>query len=74
MTNLALGSSDLALCKAIIVMAHTLGMKVIAEGVETNEQRLLLAAIGCDYAQEYLFAIPQPADKFDEFMVGRANG
>jgi len=54
-------------------MAHKLGMKVIAEGVETNEQRLLLAAIGCDYAQGYLFAMPQPADIFDEYMNNRFN-
>ena len=69
--NLALGSSDLALCEAIIVMAHTLGMKVIAEGVETNEQRLLLAAIGCDYAQGHLFTMPQSADMLDEYMANR---
>ena len=42
-------STDLALCKAIIVMAHELGMKVIAEGVETAQQRDLLTAAGCDF-------------------------
>ncbi len=51
-------STDLALCKAIIVMAHALGMQVIAEGVETEQQRDLLSAAGCDYGQGYLFARP----------------
>ncbi|MBK9236923.1 MAG: EAL domain-containing protein [Rhodoferax sp.] len=54
-------STDLALCKAIIVMAHELGMQVIAEGVETEVQRDLLAAAGCDFGQGYLFARPMPA-------------
>lgn len=61
-------STDLALCKAIIVMAHELGMKVIAEGVETAEQRALLTAAGCDYGQGYLFARPMPAQDFEAFV------
>ncbi|MBS1186165.1 MAG: hypothetical protein H6R04_183 [Burkholderiaceae bacterium] len=63
--NLAPESNDMALCEAIIVMAHTLGMKVIAEGVETPEQRDLLKSIGCDYAQGFLFSVPLPAHGFD---------
>jgi diguanylate cyclase (GGDEF)-like protein/PAS domain S-box-containing protein len=66
--NLAPDSSDMALSDAIIVMAHKLGLKVIAEGVETPEQRDLLAAAGCDYAQGYLFAKPMPADEFDALL------
>jgi diguanylate cyclase (GGDEF)-like protein/PAS domain S-box-containing protein len=62
--NLAEDSSDLALCEAMIVMAHKLGIKVIAEGVETTLQRHLLAAAGCDYAQGYLFSRPVPAVDF----------
>ena len=63
------GSTDLALCNAIIAMAHALGMKVIAEGVETAQQRDLLAAAGCDYAQGYLYARPMPAPDFEVFMA-----
>jgi diguanylate cyclase (GGDEF)-like protein/PAS domain S-box-containing protein len=62
-------STDLALCKAIILMAHELGMKVIAEGVETVQQRDLLAAAGCDYGQGYLFARPMRALDFEAFMA-----
>ncbi|MES2877221.1 MAG: EAL domain-containing protein, partial [Pseudomonadota bacterium] len=63
--------TDLALCKAIIVMAHALGLKVIAEGVETEQQRELLIAAGCDYAQGYLFARPLSVPDFEAFMAAR---
>jgi EAL domain-containing protein (putative c-di-GMP-specific phosphodiesterase class I) len=66
--NLAPRSSDMALSEAIIVMAHKLGLRVVAEGVETEEQRALLAAAGCDYGQGYLFARPVPADEFDTML------
>lgn len=62
------GSDDLALCEAIIVMAHKLGMKVIAEGVETFEQHTLLSDAGCDYGQGYLYSKPLPADEFEAFL------
>ena len=66
-------STDLALCKAIIVMAHELGMKVIAEGIETDSQRELLLAAGCDYGQGYLFARPMPAKDFEAFLAQRTQ-
>jgi EAL domain-containing protein (putative c-di-GMP-specific phosphodiesterase class I) len=66
-------STDLALCKAIILMAHELGMKVVAEGVETAQQRDLLAAAGCDYAQGYLFSRPVSAAEFEVFLLDRAG-
>ncbi len=59
--NLTAESDDMALCNVMIVMAHTLGLKVVAEGVETQEQCDLLATAGCDYGQGYLFARPVPA-------------
>jgi diguanylate cyclase (GGDEF)-like protein/PAS domain S-box-containing protein len=64
-------STDLALCRAIVVMAHALDMKVIAEGVETAQQRDLLAEAGCDYAQGYFYAQPMPTEKFEAFVAGR---
>lgn len=69
--HLVAGSTDLALCKAIIVMAHELGLKVIAEGVETKQQRDLLESAGCDFGQGYLFARPMPASDFETFMEKR---
>ncbi|MGZ5027522.1 MAG: EAL domain-containing protein, partial [Methylobacter sp.] len=59
--NLNPDASDLALCEAIIVMAHKLGIKVIAEGIETQQQCDLLMAAGCDYGQGYLFSKPLAA-------------
>jgi len=61
--NLSRGSEDMVLCETIIVMAHKLGLKVIAEGIETAEQRDLLVNIGCDFGQGYLFAKPQPINE-----------
>ena len=62
--DMAGDSGDLALCEAIIVMAHKLGLKVVAEGVETHAQQALLAQAGCDYAQGYVFAQPLRAEEF----------
>jgi diguanylate cyclase (GGDEF)-like protein/PAS domain S-box-containing protein len=62
------GSDDLALCEAIVVMGHKLGIKVIAEGVETQEQRDLLAGAGCDFGQGYLFSRPLTAAQFDRLL------
>jgi EAL domain-containing protein (putative c-di-GMP-specific phosphodiesterase class I) len=49
-------------------MGHKLGMKIIAEGVETPEQLELLRQAGCDYAQGYLFARPMPPAAFIDFI------
>jgi len=68
--NLATDPDDLALSEAIIVMAHKLGLKVIAEGVETEAQCKLLYAAGCDYAQGYLFSRPVPAGELEELLKG----
>jgi diguanylate cyclase (GGDEF)-like protein/PAS domain S-box-containing protein len=62
-SNLESDPDDRILCEAIIVMAHKLGLKVIAEGVETEGQRRLLAEAGCDYVQGFLLAMPAPADE-----------
>ncbi|MGY6274424.1 putative bifunctional diguanylate cyclase/phosphodiesterase [Methylomonas sp. MgM2] len=66
--NLQPDSSDLVVCEAIIAMAHKLGMKVIAEGVETSDQRDLLIAAGCDYGQGFLFSEPVPAAEFEALL------
>jgi EAL domain-containing protein (putative c-di-GMP-specific phosphodiesterase class I) len=66
--NLAPESADFALCEAIIVMAHKLGLKVVAEGVETPQQRDLWKGVGCDFAQGYLFSRPVTPHAFEEFL------
>lgn len=69
--NIATNADSLAVCEAIIVMAHKLGMKVIAEGVETNEQLNVLTDAGCDFGQGYLFSRPIPAVDFENFLMLR---
>ena len=66
--NLSTDANDVALCEAIIVMAHKLGLKVIAEGVETEQQKNILAAAGCDYAQGYLFSKPVPPEELEQLL------
>lgn len=66
--NISPNSSDMALCEAIIVMAHKLEMQVIAEGVETQEQYDLLKVAGCDYAQGYLLSMPVSPEGFEKLF------
>jgi diguanylate cyclase (GGDEF)-like protein len=61
-------SDDLAICTAVIAMGRALGLKVIAEGVETPAQLAVLRALGCDVGQGYLFARPMPAGQFLDYV------
>lgn len=69
--NLASDASDIALSEAIIMMAHKLDLKVVAEGVETSRQSDLLRHAGCDFAQGYLFSQPLPPEQFELFLQQR---
>ena len=62
--GLTAGPSDAALVKAIIAMARSLRLRVIAEGVETEAQRALLARYGCHQHQGFLFSPALPAEVF----------
>jgi len=66
--NMTANSGDFALCEAMVVMAHKLGMEVIAEGVETLEQCKLLNEMGCDFAQGYYFAKPMQENVLLEWL------
>jgi EAL domain-containing protein (putative c-di-GMP-specific phosphodiesterase class I) len=55
-------TQGLALVRAIQVLADSLQMKVIAEGIEQDSQRQALLRVGCRYGQGFLFASPQPAE------------
>jgi EAL domain-containing protein (putative c-di-GMP-specific phosphodiesterase class I) len=57
------------LVRTIAALGHRLGLTVIAEGVETEEQRTKLLALGCEYAQGYLISRAMPAEAAAAFIV-----
>jgi EAL domain-containing protein (putative c-di-GMP-specific phosphodiesterase class I) len=66
--DLVSDSSDRAIVRTIIAMARSLGLDVIAEGVETEEQRQLLLSKGCAHFQGYLFSKPVPIIQFETLL------
>lgn len=64
--------SDRTIVKSIIVMAHELGLQVIAEGIENDEQKELLRTAGCDYAQGFLFSKGVSPVAFEQLMAREA--
>jgi EAL domain-containing protein (putative c-di-GMP-specific phosphodiesterase class I) len=60
---------DLAISRAVVAMAHGLRLTVVAEGVECAGQLELLAGLGCDLVQGYLFSPPVPAESFARLLV-----
>ncbi|MDX8346126.1 EAL domain-containing protein [Rossellomorea sp. YZS02] len=62
---------DVAIVQSIATMGKGLNMKVVAEGVETNEQFQLLKQLGCDYAQGFLIERPMSSDKMNTYLEGR---
>ena len=71
--DLASDPDDAAIVRAIIQMAHSLGLRAIAEGVETAELLQQLRSFGCDEAQGYHYARPMPAADFERYMTTRAR-
>ena len=65
---------DAALASAIIAMAHSLGLKVIGEGVETGEQLQFLRSHGCDMCQGYYFSHPVSFDEFSQVLTNAHDG
>lgn len=72
--NLEPESDDLVLCEAIIIMAHKLGLKVVAEGIETSQQYELLRTAGCDYGQGYYLSRPVSAEDFEAMLTAGREG
>jgi diguanylate cyclase (GGDEF)-like protein/PAS domain S-box-containing protein len=64
--DLAPDSTELTLCKAMVAMAHALGLQVVAEGVESELQAELLRDCGCDFGQGYWFGKPMTASEFEQ--------
>jgi diguanylate cyclase (GGDEF)-like protein/PAS domain S-box-containing protein len=63
-----------AMVRSLIVMAHNLGLRVVAEGVESEAQAAFLLKERCEEAQGYLYARPLPAAEFEVFLRGRRLG
>jgi diguanylate cyclase (GGDEF)-like protein len=63
--DVATNPSDAMIARTVVSLGHSLGLKVVAEGVENAEQRDFLTSIGCDAFQGYYFGRPSPADAMD---------
>jgi EAL domain-containing protein (putative c-di-GMP-specific phosphodiesterase class I) len=61
-------TNDAAIARTIVALAQSLGLGVIAEGVETEEQRDFLARLGCHAYQGYFFSRPVPLKNFEDFV------
>ncbi|MEQ2525682.1 EAL domain-containing protein [Bacillaceae bacterium CLA-AA-H227] len=68
--NLRIDTSDIAIVKAIITMSHGLAVKVVAEGVETEEQIELLKKLKCHYAQGFFLHRPLTSEDFEKVLIG----
>jgi len=72
--NAATDPDDATIVRTIIEMGRSLGLLVLAEGIETEEQRAFLVRSGCQYGQGRLFGEPMAADDFLEMMLRQATG
>ena len=68
-SGIAASDPDRTIVRSTIEMAHSLGLAVVAEGVETSEQQALLRTLGCDFAQGYLYARPLPAAQLEASLA-----
>lgn len=66
--NLNKQSPDLAIVHAILTMGHGLGLRIVAEGIETTEQLHMLTSLGCDFVQGYLIEKPLEARRFTHWL------
>jgi EAL domain-containing protein (putative c-di-GMP-specific phosphodiesterase class I) len=69
--GLATDLGDLAVVRAIVELGHSLGLSVVAEGVEQDATRDQLVEMGCDIAQGYLFSRPLESERFDAWLAAR---
>jgi diguanylate cyclase (GGDEF)-like protein/PAS domain S-box-containing protein len=72
-TNLTRNPGDVGIVTTIISLAHSLDLKVVAEGVETEEQAKLLRLLKCDEMQGYLFSPAVPAERIEQFLRGNKS-
>ncbi len=69
--DILLDPNDAAIAKMVIALAHSMDLAIIAEGVETEEQRSFLSALGCRNYQGYLFGRPAPAEQFEALVAAQ---
>ncbi|WP_424066808.1 EAL domain-containing protein [Paraburkholderia sp.] len=71
--QLAHSPEDVTITRAIIALAKSLQLEIVAEGVETDEQRLFLTHLGCGTLQGYLFGKPMPAPRIWEHLLAQTH-
>ncbi|MGH7783241.1 MAG: EAL domain-containing protein, partial [Candidatus Binatia bacterium] len=70
--NMELSKQDVAIVRLIIELGHTLGLSVVAEGVENQDNKDMLVALGCDMAQGYFISRPLPAEEITRWLLSHA--
>ena len=70
-TDIDTDDDDKAIVTAVIVMAHSLGLKIVAEGVETPSQLAVLKMLHCDQIQGFYFSKPLPKEEFPAFVLAK---
>lgn len=73
MENMMLSDKGRLILEHVVAMANKLGLELLAEGVETQEQVALLQNIGCDQVQGYYYAKPMPEEEFFELLKQQAE-
>lgn len=71
--DLPVNLDDAAIVKAILMLANTLSLHTVAEGIETTEQRDFMVSNTCEAVQGYLFGKPMPIDDFKKYWCAEAN-
>ncbi len=71
--NLPNAEDDIAIARAVIALAKSLNLKIIAEGVETKEQKDFIVENGCENIQGYYYSRPIPANEFEVFLTDKAE-
>ena len=71
--DLESNANNAAIVRAVITLAKNFNLPVLAEGVETEEQRLILSCEGCDQMQGYLIGKPKPIEAYDEFVRAKTG-
>lgn len=74
LADAAHGQRSAAISKAIIALAHGLGLRAIAEGVETAQQHEFFRGIGCDLFQGFFFSRPVSAEQITALLRSRSGG